>query len=57
MIPKLICFIFGHERHWYSYTGETAKITDRLTGNLITVPVRIEKDYSICPRCGESIER
>jgi len=56
MIPKLICWIFGHKRTWNSFTGEYGKVFDRVSGEQIDVPVYVEKKYDSCPRCGAKLE-
>lgn len=51
MMPKLICKLFGHITKESFYSGETAIVTDRLTGRDRTVPVMYEKKAESCPRC------
>lgn len=56
MIPKILCFIFGHRLWADVYTGNTAVITDRLTGGDRKIPIMTKKKNSDCPRCGKRIK-
>ena len=56
MIPRLICKLFGHKIWEDVYTGETAEITNRLTGNLMKVPIIRPERNDACPRCGKPLE-
>jgi hypothetical protein len=57
MIPKIICFIFGHIRHWKAFTGNYGEkpMIDVLSGNYVYPPIYIQKDYVSCPRCGANL--
>jgi hypothetical protein len=57
MIPKIICFIFGHIRTWNEFTGEYGKEleVDRLSGAMVHAPIYIKRDYVECPRCAKRI--
>jgi hypothetical protein len=51
MIPKILCWLFGHRFHDNFFTGKTAELTDRLTGALTTQPVNIRLPTPTCLRC------
>jgi len=53
MIPKLVCFIFGHKRTWKDFTGEYG--TKWVMGEMVSVPINIEREYKRCPRCGKNL--
>ena len=55
MIAKLICWLFGHKFYMDLYTGETATLTDNLTGGDRKVPLMKRVLVSRCDRCGKQL--
>ncbi len=55
MIPKIMCYIFGHKLWTNIFTGKTQVLTDRLTGDQVIVPVVRPCKNEVCPRCGRKI--
>lgn len=53
MLPKLICFIFGHDKYWNEFSGQTETLTSPLTGQPTIYPISIRRKNEICPRCGK----
>lgn len=51
MLIKFYCWLFGHNFYRNFFTGTTMDVTDRLTGNLITVPVLRRCEVPRCIRC------
>ncbi|NQT33239.1 MAG: hypothetical protein HQ594_06180 [Candidatus Omnitrophica bacterium] len=55
MIPKIICFIFGHICREKQYTGETMQVKDPISGGTMPAPFYMWRYNSQCPRCGKEI--
>lgn len=55
MIPKFICWVFGHKIWTEVFTGRTADIHSNLAGGTVTVPVVRKVRNEVCPRCDRKI--
>lgn len=55
MIPKLICWFFGHKLFYEAFTGETA-VVDGVFDKNITVPIVRREKSRYCFRCGQPQE-
>ena len=58
MIPKIICWLFGHKRR-EKYCMSDMKTFDwinPLTGITEKIPVKFWKFLDRCPRCGEPLK-
>lgn len=53
MIPKIICWLFGHKRREKSYTGNYSTNADIL-GRYAAY--YIWKYWEQCPRCGKDLK-
>jgi len=56
MLKDIICFLLGHKLWTNIYSGKTAVITSRLTGQDIKVPIMTARKNEVCPRCGKAIK-
>ncbi len=53
MLPKIICFLFGHKFYADFFTGETREISNVLSGGTMVRPVFYRKETNACERCGK----
>lgn len=51
MIPKIICYIFGHQRYEHLYMG----MTEALDAFGRYIPLMEKKKLLFCSRCGAKL--
>lgn len=52
MIPKIICFLFGHKFFENIFTGEYGRMFNNLYGKETIVPITCRTEQRYCIRCG-----
>lgn len=51
MLKRLICYLWGHKVIVKAYTGDVVHQTDRLTLNVVEVPMYRWEKQKFCLRC------
>ena len=55
MIKWLICHLWGHKTVHRAVSGNTMRVSNRLSSGMETVPLYVFLRTSYCTRCGKDI--